>query len=84
MKPERSLSNSREYEHDDVYSEVYDEIGDTEPDTPSTPSNSTPSNSTRSKNRCYCIAFASVIVTIVLAGATFAVVFFLEISKSPL
>ncbi|XP_052249167.1 uncharacterized protein LOC127856979 isoform X2 [Dreissena polymorpha] len=50
---------------------------------PSTPSNSTPSNSTRSKNRCYLIALTNAIVTIVLAGATFAVVYFLKIIVEP-
>ncbi|XP_052249927.1 uncharacterized protein LOC127857535 isoform X2 [Dreissena polymorpha] len=88
IKPNPSLStHSKNYEQEGVYNEVYDEIDDIEPYIPSTssnstPSNSTPSNSTRSKSRCYLIAFASVLVTIVLAGATFAVVFFLEIKSS--
>ncbi|KAH3711233.1 hypothetical protein DPMN_070735 [Dreissena polymorpha] len=80
MKPNPSLSkHSKKYEQEGVYSEVYDEIGETETDITSTRSNSTASNSTPSKNRCYLIALASVLVTIVLAGATFAVVYFLQI-----
>ncbi|XP_052249931.1 uncharacterized protein LOC127857536 isoform X2 [Dreissena polymorpha] len=83
MKLKRSVSNhSITYQEDDVYCELYDEIGDTDLDIPSTPNNSTPSKSTPTKNRCYLIALASVIVTMVLAGATFAVVFFLDIKSS--